>query len=374
MRIGIDARFFGPGSKGLGRYTEKLITHLEHVDFENEYVVFLRRENFDLYTPANENFTKVLADYRWYSFGEQFLFPFTLYKHCCDLVHFPHFNVPLLYFKKFIVTIHDLILLRYPTHKASTRGAFFYWFKYLIYRIVIAHSMRGALDIIAVSQFTADDISDKYPNVCAKVSVIYESAEISVLEDNKNDENLVKYDIIKPYMLYVGNAYPHKNLHVLVDAFAKYVSDGGTVKQLVLVGCDDYFYNRLQAYIKKQKIQNIVILYSISDGLLRTLYKKACFFVFSSLYEGFGLPPLEAQLLNIPVLSSDHACMIEILSKDGALYVSAVNKNKLAIAMQKIATDKKLRTDLVENGSKNVLRYSWKKMASQTHNIYTKNI
>ena len=374
MRIGIDARFYGPRSKGLGRYTQKLITHLEDIDHENEYVIFLRENNFEEYVPKNKNFIKVKANYRWYSFSEQIFFPFVLYKQNCDLVHFPHFNVPVLYFRKFIVTIHDLILLRYPTRKSSTRNGLFYWVKYLVYRIVIATVIKRAIEIIAVSKFTSDDICNEYPHVCDKISVIYEAAEIDVANKAIDDENLQKYGIIEPYMLYVGNAYPHKNLSVLVEVFAKYLNDGGTVRTLVLVGCDDYFYRRLQVYIKKENFRNVKILYTVSDVFLIALYKRATFFVFPSLYEGFGLPPLEAQLLGIPVLSSNHACMTEVLSEHGALYVDATNINKFAEAMDKIVTDGELRKTLIDNGKTNVLKYSWQNMAKKIYNIYRKNI
>ncbi|MEA3322931.1 MAG: glycosyltransferase family 1 protein, partial [Patescibacteria group bacterium] len=349
------------------------ILYLEQIDHINKYVIFLRRENFDLYLPANKNFTKVLADYKWYSFGEQLFFPFTLYKHKCDIIHFPHFNVPLLYFKKFIVTIHDLILLRYSTQKASTHNIFFYWVKFILYRIVIFNAVHRALSIIAVSQFTKTDICKQYGRVCYKITVIHESAEIYQKGMGGHAQNLLKYGIIKPYMLYVGNAYPHKNLYALVDAFFIYRKNSNKDFQLILVGCDDYFYKELQQYIKTKNISHIIILYTVTDELLQQLYKEATFFVFSSLYEGFGLPPLEAQLLGTPVLSSDHPCMIEILSHSGALYCDTTNVEVFAQMMQKIVSNDDLRLQLVQKGRENVKKYSWQKMAKKTHNIYTKN-
>src|SRR5574343_128214 len=126
MRIGIDARFFGPIGKGLGRYTQKLIENLEKVDEVNEYFVFLKKENFNEYTPQKPNFKKVLANYPWYSFSEQIRFPWLLRKYDLDIAHFPHFNVPLLYSGKFVVTIHDLILVHFPTVRSSTLPAILY--------------------------------------------------------------------------------------------------------------------------------------------------------------------------------------------------------------------------------------------------------
>lgn len=371
MRIGIDARFYGPDSKGLGRYTQKLITNLEKVDDKNDYVIFLRKDNFDIYVPQNSRFTKVLADYRWYSFGEQFLFPFALYRSKCDLVHFLHFNVPILYFKKFIVTIHDLILLRYPTRKASTRNFLFYWIKFFLYRFVIAVAVRHSQKIIAVSKFTKDDVCAQYSRVCKKTCVVHEAAEPVVYNRAVDEQGLLsQYGIMGEYMLYVGNAYPHKNLFALVDAFALYVKRGGEVQGLVLVGKDDYFYAQLEAYIASKDITYITVLHTVDDDVLQVLYKNATVFVFPSLYEGFGLPPLEAQLWGIPVLSSDHPCMREILSSQGALYADAKDVTAFSHAMHKIVSSKGLREQLIVQGHKNTTRYSWKKMAKCISKIY----
>ena len=151
MRIGIDARFYGSSGKGLGRYTERLIEALEREDEKNEYVIFLRRENFDEYQPYSKRFTKVRADYAWYGFAEQFLFPWQLWREQLDLVHFPHFNVPIFYLGRFVVTIHDLILLRYPTVRNTTRLTIWYWMKFLVYRMVIRVACFRARRVITVS-------------------------------------------------------------------------------------------------------------------------------------------------------------------------------------------------------------------------------
>ncbi len=371
MRIGIDARFFGPQSKGLGRYTQKLIEHLETIDTYNDYVIFLRRENFAAYTPRNPHFTKVVADYPWYSFREQLFFPFLLYKHRCHVIHFPHFNVPLLYRKKFLVTIHDLILLRYPTKKASTRNFVVYWMKYVAYRIVIRSAVMRAARVIAVSQFTRDDVCALYPRVQSKIDVVYEAAEVIHAAVARDDgAALAHHGIAKPYALYVGKGYPHKNLTTLVEAFAMHRRAGGAVRQLVIVGKDDYFYAQLQSYIAANAITHVVILHTVDDVLLWKLYMHATMFVFPSLYEGFGLPPLEAQLLKIPVVSHDRPCMREILSDDGALFCNAHSATVFARAIHHMATTPALRARLVVNGFHNAQRFSWKRMAHATYTIY----
>ncbi|MDP3957554.1 MAG: glycosyltransferase, partial [bacterium] len=268
MRIGIDARFYGSVGKGLGRYTEKLIEHLEKLDTDNDYVVFLRRENYDEYVPRNVRFKKALAQYAWYGFSEQLLFPLRLLLFRLDLIHFPHFNVPLLYPKKFIVTIHDLILLHYPTLRNSTRTAFLYRLKFAAYRFVIASAIRRAEHIITVSYFTKADILDRYPSARGKVSVTYEAADpacqflpseqterllgrLGLLREASPDVRspLVR-DILKPYLLYVGNAYPHKNL----EAFLR-VAPLFPAYQFVLVGKEDHFYQRLKRIVEEQELQ-----------------------------------------------------------------------------------------------------------------------
>jgi glycosyltransferase involved in cell wall biosynthesis len=374
MRIGIDARFFGPESKGLGRYTQKLILHLEKVDTENDYVIFLRKKNLDRYTPTNPRFKKVCADQQWYSFAEQLIFPFILYKHKCDLVHFLHFNVPVLYFKKYIVTIHDLILLRHPTRRSSTRTAIFYWMKFFMYRCVIMIVLYKAQHIIAVSQFTKRDICSQYAYASKKITVIYEAAEITsskIMHDEVKIKNM--YGIMDSYILYVGNAYPHKNLQTLIDAFSEIQKKDLFDLQLVLVGKKDFFYRKIEKYIASQDIKNIIILSTVSDDVLDVVYKNASVFAFPSLYEGFGLPPLEAQLYGVPVVSSDHPCMREILSDNGALFCDARNTKIFTNALFQVLHNQNLRKELVMIGKNNARKYSWKKMARMINNTY-KNI
>lgn len=176
MRIGIDARFYGPIGTGIGRYLEKLIENLEKIDDQNEYFIFLRRENFDSYQPKNRNFQKVLAPYPWYSISEQIFLPILLYKYKLDLVHFPHYNVPFFYFGKFVVTIHDLIITRFNTTKATTRHWLAYKIKRLFYHLVIRNAVCRAKKILAVSNFTKSEIMKVFKIKEEKIIVAYESA------------------------------------------------------------------------------------------------------------------------------------------------------------------------------------------------------
>jgi len=372
MRIGIDARFYGSVGKGLGRYTQKLIENLEKAVAQGpslQYFVFLRKENFDEYQPKNKNFQKVLADYRWYTFSEQINMPRILNKYNLDLVHFPHFNVPLFYRGKFIITIHDLILIHFPTVRGTTLNPIFYWLKFLAYKIAIWSAIKRAEKIIAVSNFTKKDILKNYKIPKEKIKVTYEACDDFRETPAGNDEEILRRrGIIKPYLLYVGNAYPHKNLEKLILAFGK-INKIKKDLHLVLAGREDYFYRRLKKIVKKKNIKNIIFTGFIPDGDLDSVYRNALLYVFPSLYEGFGLPPLEAMSKGTPVISSDHQCMREIL-EDSAYYFNGRKSDEITKAIIKVLDDEKLREKLTAKGYEQIKKYSWEKMAGETLDAY----
>lgn len=386
MRIGIDARFYGQSGKGLGRYTEKLIERLELIDTNNEYFVFLRRENFSEYAPKNPRFRKILARYSWYSFSEQFLFPFLLLRFRLDLVHFPHFNVPFWYPGPFIVTIHDLILLRYPTILNTTRSALFYLVKFTAYRFVIALAIRRAEHIITVSRFTAQDIVEHYPVARGKISVTYEAADAFCqwlawqeewrlfyrlqLLDAKQENVPVKITraILRPYILYVGNAYPHKNLEAILRAASAFLA-----YTFVLVGKEDYFYARLKKAARERGLKNIIFTGFVDDRELNALYCFAVCYVFPSLYEGFGLPPLEAMARGLPVLSSNQGALPEILG-EAVRYFNPHNANALEKELTKILHSESARAELARRGYLQSARYNFETMASATLALYAASV
>lgn len=370
MKIGIDARFYGPVGKGLGRYTQKLIENLEKVDKTNQYFIFLRKSNFGDYVPKNPNFEKVLADYRWYTFSEQFLFLKKIRSFNLDLMHFPHFNVPLFYTGKFIVTIHDLILVHFPTIRNSTLHPIIYKLKFWAYQAVIKNAIYRSNRIIAVSEFTKKDILTRYRKIPPeKIQVTYEACEdYCMLCPNKDEEILSRYGIMKPYLLYVGNAYPHKNLERLVSAFSDLLGIKKDIR-LVLVGGMDYFYSRLKDFTGQRNVGNVIFPGYVPDHDLDVLFHNAAAYVFPSLYEGFGLPPLEAMAKGAPVISSDHPCMKEIL-EGSALYFNGRDLRSITSCMEKILDDEELRNNLIEKGYAQTKKYSWKKMSQATLGIY----
>ncbi len=368
MKIGIDGRMLGPKQGGLGRYIQQLIIHLEKIDNNNEYVIFLRKENWNDYQPVNLKFKKVLADISWYGWEEQILFPLIINQEKIDLMHFPHWNVPVLYNKNFVVTIHDLLLIHFPTRRASTLGPLLYWFKNTMFRFSLNHATKMTKKIITISEFSKQDIIKTLKINPKKVVVTY----LSPTKETSSEAPFSlykKYSINKPYWLYVGVAYPHKNLNTLIDAWEIFSQQNNFSYQLVLAGKKNYFYNQIEKYINNKKIKDVIITDFIPDTELSELYRNASLYVFPSLYEGFGLPPLEAMQYDLPVISSDQTCLPEILG-DAAQYFDAKNPHSIVAAADLVIKDNNARKKLILNGQKRLQKYSWNNTASKTLQIY----
>ncbi len=369
-RIGIDARFYGPVGKGLGRYTQEIVDNIIKNDPLNEYVIFLRRENFNDFKTDNAKVKKVLADFRWYGFKEQIIFPFLISLERLDLIHFPHFNVPLFCPVRFIVTIHDLILIKFPTQRATTLAPMIYKIKNFFYRIVITNAVKRARRVLAVSEYTKKEIIKQFKIKSEKIIVTYEGvADLArgKAENRDSGNVLAKYQITRPFLLYVGNAYPHKNLEGLIKVFSLINSQRKDLS-LVLVGKDDYFYSRLKKYALNFSASIIFPGY-VPDQELKILYSKAFVYVFPSFYEGFGLPALEAMAFGLPVVSSNKTSLPEIFGT-AAVYFNPEDEAEMKEKIESVINNEELRQDLRNRGPEQVKKYSWSECARLTLEAY----
>ncbi len=369
MRIGVDARMYGPsvGGGGLGRYVEQLVKELQKIDQSDRCVLFLKKENFKDCKLTNDRFEKKLADIHWYGLSEQLALPKIIDQEKLDLVHFPHWNVPLKIKTPFVVTIHDLILLEEPgSAKATTRHPFIYSLKYLAYKKVLKHAIEKSKAIIAVSEYTKKSILNHFPTVDQKkIKVVYEG----VTDLKKNPAPSSLSPVPCPYFLYIGNAYPHKNLLTLISAF-ELVRQAIPNAHLILAGRDDIFYKQLKIEIVKRQLDPfITITPSPTDNDLHSLLQGTKAYVFPSRIEGFGLPPLEAMQHNVPVASSNASCLPEILGK-AALYFPPSDVKKMSEAMIEIFTNNTLRHQLTKQGGEQIKKYSWEKMANKINDLY----
>ncbi len=373
MKIGIDARMLGVHNAGIGRYIEQLVAHLQNIDDDNRYVLFLKKENWNEVTLHNRHFSKVLADIHWYGFDEQTRFSSIIEAEHVDLMHFPHWNVPLSYSAPYVLTLHDLIMYHYPRKDASTLGPLAYWIKDKIMRRVVAHAVSRAKHIFVTSEFTKHDAHKTLGVSLEKMTVTYQAPLLlkTSTSEEKKYEVLDRYAITKPYLLYVGSAYPHKNVNGLLKAWEVFNEKYSRNYQLVLAGKENYFYKKVKENIDLSIKDSVIFTDFVEDGGLALLYKHAKLFVFPSLYEGFGLPPLEAMYAGVPVVSSHSACMPEILGT-AALYIDPENPEEFATAMHTVLTDYDVRAQLQENAAVELQRYSWKNTARQTLEVYNK--
>ena len=434
MKICIDTRLYGPAkNKGLGRYVEQLVKNLPCTRTSSvqgigiEFLVLLCKDNWDecvfreptprpgsgfstgsLDSPgatgvtrgdSGGKFKKVLADYKWYSFAEQIFLPLKLWRLKCDLVHFPHFNVPLLYRGKFVVTIHDLIMYKFPDERATTRNKLVYKIKYWLHKIVVKSAVKRAERVIVVSEWTKKDVAREFNLDFQKIVVTHlgfefggnqklrnsvaslpeikskdspaacgVSASLRKLRDDEIEINVLeKYGVKRPYLLYAGNAYPHKNLERLIKVF-NLVKKNYPDLQLVLVGKNDYFYDELKAY-SLQLTVDVVFTDYIFNGELAELYKNAQAYIFPSLYEGFGLPGLEAMSCGLPVVSSNASCLPEIYGR-AALYFNPNDIDDMSKKIIQILDSEELRRELTSKGFEQLKKYSWRGCIKKTLSVY----
>jgi glycosyltransferase involved in cell wall biosynthesis len=373
-RIGIDARFYGKA--GPGRYTKNIIKHLEKVDNVNSYFILLKKDNFEDYVPANPNFKKVLADYPWYSWAEQTSFLFKILSLNLDLYYVPHFNIPVLYPKKIVTAIPDMIMHTFSTEKGTTLWKPYFKFKKLVYKLVFKWSVIRSFRVIVPSNEVFRDFKSVYPNIPDKKFVIATEGidpELMNIKMDNSKEILEKYGVKKPFLLYLSSMYEHKNVPRLLEAFKmlleKYKFDGS----LVLVGKRDKFSERIQKLAEEMGLGDRVLMPGmdtfVSDAETVALRKEAEAYVFPALKEGFSLTPLEAQFYGLACVISDIACHKEVY-EDSVLYFDPYNVEDIAQKINEILTNENLKKEIVKKGFERTKIYNWTHTAEKTLEVF----
>ena len=371
MKITIDARLYGLENAGLGRYVMKLIEHLGRIDRRNKYAVLLRKKYFDeLKLPPN--WTKVLADFRHYSFTEQVKLPKILTQTFPDLVHFPHFNIPISYAGKFVVTIHDMLMHRMKGQATTTLSLPAFLIKRFGYKYVFKKAVKDSLRIIVPSNFVKRELADFYQVDIGKISVTYEGVELPMVASSNV---LEKYGIKEKYFIYAGNAYPHKNLERLVKAIVRLNENHNLKVALLIASSRSVFSEKLEKLVSKIGAnKQVKLLGFVPDNDLFTLYKNSVGFVFPSISEGFGLPGLEAMAAGTLAIVSDIPVFKEIY-KENAKYFNPFDFSSLEKTLWEILNmPREMREENIQNGQKFVSRYSWEKMARETLSVYKEAI
>jgi glycosyltransferase involved in cell wall biosynthesis len=361
-KILIDARWYGLEQRGIGRYVKELIDGLVQYRDQFEIVLIVSQSNNSL-TPSC--FKKIVAKARWYSLAEQWEIPWIIEKVKPDLFHATHINVPLLMLVPYIITVHDLQLLKISDQRSTTLAKPIYYLKIFLAKLLIKRAIKNADKIIAVSKFTALEIISSVKIDEKKIQVIHEGVSF-MPQSNYRPNLLLSLGINKPYFVYCGAAYPHKNLEKLIKAFIEFNTNNSRRWQLVLVGRSDYFYQRLQ---NQTKDPDVIFSGYLPDSDLSHVYRNCFCFVIASAYEGFGLTPLEAQSCGAPVLSARASSLPEVLA-ESALYFSPNDVSKISNAMSAITQNLELRQKLVRLGKINVTRFSWPVMVLSTIDLY----
>lgn len=358
MHIAIDARVINSGT---GTYVAKLLEYLQQIDTTNQYTVLLRAKDTTYWQPTAPNFSIKVADFDNYSLAEQTKYKAFLDELAPDLVHFCMPQQPIWYKGKRVTTMHDMTLLN--TYNSDKNWLVFHA-KQLVGRWVFKRIARISDHVIAISHNTKREYQQFSHISDNKISVVYEAGEVY-----KGD--LAPYTVpYERFILYVGQQPDYKNLRRLAAAhqqlLVKYPDLG-----LVFVGRMNPDTEHNKALYAKKGYKNIHFTGFLPDAQRDYLFTKAVAYVFPSLMEGFGLPPLEAMAYGIPVVSSNTSCMPEILG-DAAEYFNPKDITNMAQAIERVITNDTLRADMIQRGYTQVAKYSWHTMAEQTHAIYLK--
>ncbi|MBP6945336.1 glycosyltransferase family 4 protein [Patescibacteria group bacterium] len=374
MHIALDARMMGAGNtRGIGRYIQESIQAALEVDHDLRYTLVVR----DLVgTPfaGHPRVDHVVADIPWYSIKEQVNMASVLEEIGADLIHVPHWNVSVRMRKPFVVTVHDVLLLRQPmSAKVSTKGFFIRTIKQMGFRLVLRRALAKAQKVFVPTEFVANEVVECVRVEKAKMTVTGEG----VTRFPKVDSRLCS---TTPHLLYVGSAYPHKRLDLLIRAWEK-LQDKYPGSTLLVAGERDGFMERLVEHATRNTqhatpgSERVKFLGRVTDAELAGLYKGATAFVFPSSYEGFGLPPLESLSLGCPVIASDIACLREVLPKEGIVWFRDGDEHDIIRALEQVLDDPSRAKDLVASAAEWIrVRHDWRASAKRMVEGYRKMV
>lgn len=358
--VGMDARMWD--HPGIGRYVRELAARLVPAAEAKRFALLAPPRFAEAFGPAPRHAEFRNAYSKIYGLDEQFEIP-GLSKDL-DLLHVPHFNVPVFRKKALVVTVHDLTYLREPG--ASKRRFARQYADYLFRQIV-----KKAAAVLTVSDFTRRDLLAAFPKLdAAKVFVTHEAA--SPLFGPVDDAELLarvrgRLGLARPFVLFVGSLKPHKNVSTLVQAVDELRREKGMDHELVLVGRPDPSNKALAALIAQSPF--VRALGELSDDDLVPLYNLADAFVLPSFREGFGLPALEAMACGTPVLVSDRSSLPEVVG-DAGLVFDPRQVDALTELLYNVLRNRQLRENMSKSGIERAAQFSWERAAEETLRVY----
>ncbi len=364
MRIGIDARKLH--DFGIGTYIRNLLRQLARLDQDTEYVLLCRPADAAGLSTLGENFRPVTEGAGNYSVAEQLKVPLALKRERVTLFHAPHYVLPPLVSCRSVVTIHDCIHLMFPQYLPNRLAL-----RYA--RTFITLAARRANRVLTVSESSKRDILRFVDTEPDKIDVIYNAHdERFSRQPREEDVERVRerFQLQDEFVLYAGNVKPHKNLERLIDAFHLVRSRGLDQLKLVVIGDQVSKYASLRRAVHRHNLHKYVrFLGHLPEETLAVMYRLAGVFVFPSLYEGFGLPPLEAMASGTPVVTSNVSSLPEVTG-DAAVLVDPLEPAAIADGIFRVLTNESLRRELRQKGLARASQFSWETSVRRVREIY----
>ena len=364
MRIGIDARKLH--DFGIGTYIRNLLRQLARMDCQTEFVILCRPEDRETVAALGDNFRAVVQTAANYSISEQVRIPLALAREGVTLFHAPHYVLPPLVQCRSVVTIHDCIHLMFPQYLPNRLA-------YTYARTSIRLAARRATRILTVSESSKRDILRFVDTEPDKIDVIYNAYDDRFAIDPR-EEDVVRvrerFQLESEFVLYAGNVKPHKNLERLIEAFHLVRKRGLDHLKLVMIGDEISKYTALRRAVHHYQLHKYVrFLGYLPEVTLAVMYRLAGVFVFPSLYEGFGLPPLEAMASGTPVVTSNVSSLPEVAG-DAAILVDPYDPRSIADGIYRVLSDERLRRDLRRKGVARAGMFSWEQSVRRVRAIY----
>lgn len=372
MKVAIDIRRIH--DYGIGTYIRNLTNHLAELDRENPYLLVGSSTNLEELNPLPSNFTLLHHPLSERTARSRLQLPFLLRQQHVDLLHIPHLAAPQILPCRCVFTAHDAIDFIQPPPKPL----FLEQLRVAFYR----RALHRAARVIAVSQATKRDIERIFGLPEDKIEVIYNALDERFSTNHRPPDwqkVLERYQVGYPYVLYAGNVKPQKNIPRLIEAFAVLKEElrrhpDYRELRLIIIGDELSKHPQLRRSVIKSRVQNDVrFMGFLPHELLRVFYERAAVFVFPSLHEGFGLPPLEAMAHGTPVVASNCSALPEVVGH-AALTVNPENVFDISRGMREVLLNRTLREQLIRAGYEQVRRFSWRRSVARVLEIYREAI
>ena len=369
MRVAIDIR--RAGDYGLGTYIRNIVNQLARIDDDSRYLLIGERRHVAEFDSLPNNFELLEYAHQPGTFSTHLHLPWLLRKCRVDILHMPWFYAPAIVPSRLLITVHDLSDVLAPPVGASPpvqTGRLFF----------ARRALNRADHIFAVSHASKRDLARFFHISESKISVVYDAVDERFLSEPlpaDADRILERHAVNSPYVLYAGNIRPQKNLPRLIEAFAVAKAElrgnpeFDQLKLLVIGEALNRHADLRRAVVRARVREDVRFLGFVPGPVLRVFYSRALAFLFPSLYEGFGLPPLEAMAHGTPVLTSNVSSLPEVF-QEAALLVNPENVFDIARGIRQILTENALRQTLRRRGYERARMYSWENAARLVHAAY----